>query len=101
MGRVVLHILMWASAVAGLVCAVWLVAVLLLLWQSGGTYSATLEDGSIACRIPAFPEGRWFWPAFSLFGAPAVLLGACVRTVNYCSRRLGIADRPAGDVGRS
>ena len=95
MGRVTLHILMWVSAIAGLACAVWLVTVFLFLLQSGGTYSVTFEDGSIACGIPVFPEGQWFWPAFSLFGAPAVLLAACVRTVNYCSRRLGM-EGPAG-----
>jgi hypothetical protein len=92
-GRTALHIVMWASAIAGLACAVWLVAAFLYLLQGGGTYSATLEDGSIACRIPVFPEGQWFWPAFSLFGAPAALLAACVRTVNHCSRLLGVAGR--------
>lgn len=86
---------MWVSAIAGLACGVWLVTISLLLLQSGGTYSATLEDGSIACRIPAFPEGRWFWPGFSLFGAPAILLMASVRTVVYSSRRL------KGTAGRS
>ncbi len=91
MGKVTLYIVTWVSAIACLACAVWLLIAFLFLLQTGGTYSATLEDGSIACGIPVIPEGQRFWPAFSLFGAPAVLLAACVRTVNYCSRRLGIA----------
>ena len=100
MGRVPLYILSWASGVLGLVCAVWLVAVALLLLRTGGTYSQSFEDGSLACGIPVFTEGGWFWPAFSLFGAPSILLAACVRTVEYCSRRLRAAGRSGGAVGR-
>ena len=96
MSRVALYILLLASAITGLACAVWLVAVVLFLLRSGGTYSQTFEDGSIACGIPVFAEGRWFWPAFSLFGAPALLLAASIRTISYCSRRL----RVAGEAGQ-
>jgi hypothetical protein len=86
MSRLALQSLMLVSAIVGLICAVWLVTVSLFLWQTGGTYSVTLEDGSIACRVPVFPAGEWFWPAFSLFGAPAILLAACVRTAIYGQR---------------
>jgi hypothetical protein len=73
----------------------------LFLLRSGGTYSQTFEGGSIACGIPVFPEGHQFWPAFSLFGAPAILLAACVRTVSYCSQRLRVAGKGGHDTGRT
>lgn len=93
MGRATLYILLLLSAITGVACAVWLVVVVLFLWRGGGTYSQTFEDGSIACGIQVFPEGKWFWPAYSLLGAPAMLLAACVRTIAYCSRRLSVAGK--------
>lgn len=76
-------------SVAGVaVCALWLVLLSIFLLSTGGTYSRTYEDGSIACGIPVFTREEWFWPAFQLFGVPLALLAASWRTVTYCSGQI-------------
>jgi hypothetical protein len=83
-----LYSLMVFSIACAAVSALWPVLLTQLLLSSGGTYSRTYEDGSIACGIPVFDAENWFWPAFQLYGVPLALLAASWRTITYCSNRL-------------
>jgi hypothetical protein len=52
MRRAVLHITTALSFACLAVAALWLILVTLFLLSTGGTYSRTFADGSIACGIP-------------------------------------------------
>jgi O-antigen ligase len=92
MRRVFWHSLRGLSVVGAAACALWLVLLSMFLLSTGGTYSRTFEDGSVACGIPVFTREEWFWPAHQLFGAPLALLVAFWRTAAYSSGRVGMLE---------
>ena len=88
MRRAFWYSLKGVSVVGVAACALWLTLLSMFLLSTGGTYSRTFEDGSIACGIPVFTRGEWFWPAFQLFGAPLAVLVASWRAAAFCSGRI-------------
>ena len=70
------------------ISALWLVLLSIYVLSTGGTYSRTFADGSIACGISIFTKDEWFWPMFQLFGAPLTLLIAAWRTITYYSGQI-------------
>lgn len=88
MSRMMTYTVMGLSVAAGAGAVLWLLAVSMFLLATGGTYSRSYDDGTLVCGIPMFTREGWLWPAFSLFGAPFVVLAASWRTVVYCSGRL-------------
>ena len=86
--RVFWYSLKGISVTGVAVCMLWLVLVSVYLLSTGGTYSRTFEDGSIACGIPVFTREEWFRPVCRLFGAPLAVLVASLRTVAYCSGQI-------------
>src|SRR6185295_15365699 len=68
-------------------CSVWLVLLSIYLIGTGGTYSRSFPDGTLACGRPIFTRDAWFWTGFQLFGVPLILMIASCRTIAYCRRR--------------
>lgn len=69
------------------VCVATIAVVLWWLVSTGGTYSIQEGDG-IACGIIMFDDSNWHLELLQLFGIPALILLASVRTVYYCHRTL-------------
>ena len=90
MSRVKLYIVIGLSVAAGAGAVLWMLAVSMFLLATGGTYSRMYEDGTLEWGIPVFTGEEWFRPAFSLFGAPLVVLAASWRTVAYCASWLKV-----------
>lgn len=88
MRRTALRVLTALSAICLAAATVWLLVVSHFLLSTGGTYSRTFPDGSIACGIRVFTSNDWFWPGFRLFGAPLAVIAASGRTIGYCLTRL-------------
>ena len=88
MRRSVLHVLAALYAICLAAATIWLALVSLFLLATGGIYSRTFPDGSIACGIRVVTSDDWFWPAFRLFGAPLTVAAAARRTIGYCLARL-------------
>jgi len=94
MRKPLLYGLLIPSITCIVLCSIWLVLFSTCLIASGGTYSRTLEDGSIACGIPIFDRDALFWAPFQLFGVPLILIGASWRTIAYCRQSLQLLRLP-------
>ena len=93
MRKAILYGLLIPSIICLVLCLTWLVLFSISLIGTGGTYSRTFPDGSIACGIPIFPRDEWFWPLFQLFGVPVVLVIASWQTIAYCRRVYKVTNR--------
>ena len=88
MRKPVFDVLLGLSILCIMLCSMWLVLVTMFLIGTGGTYSRTFPDGSMACGIPVFTRDDWFWRVFQLFGVPLILIIASWQTIAYCRRGL-------------